>query len=124
MFAHIREQLHDPVSFALPVFALFIVVELLAIRHSDGPGGSHGSDGSGQPRLRGYGAADTRTSLFMGLFGAGDIGALAGGVGDGGPGVAHAFKNTGERTFLIVSFNTELHDPDAADVEGVELISL
>jgi len=39
------------------------------------------------------------------------------------PGVAHAFKNTGERTFLIVSFNTELHDPGAPDVERVELIA-
>ena len=38
------------------------------------------------------------------------------------PGVAHAFKNTGERTFLIVSFNTELHDPAAPDAERVELI--
>ena len=39
------------------------------------------------------------------------------------PGVAHAFKNTGERTFLIVSFNTELHDPCAPDAERVELIA-
>jgi dTDP-4-dehydrorhamnose 3,5-epimerase-like enzyme len=38
------------------------------------------------------------------------------------PGVAHAFKNTGERAFLIVSFNTELHDPAASDAERVELI--
>ena len=38
------------------------------------------------------------------------------------PGVAHAFKNTGERAFLIVSFNTELHDPAAPDAERVELI--
>ena len=38
------------------------------------------------------------------------------------PGVAHAFKNTGERTFLIVSFNSELHDPAAPDAERVELI--
>ena len=38
------------------------------------------------------------------------------------PGVAHAFKNTGERTFLIVSFNTELHDPATPDAERVELI--
>jgi sterol desaturase/sphingolipid hydroxylase (fatty acid hydroxylase superfamily) len=53
-------QLHDPVGYALPVFALFIVVELLAIRHSDGE--------PGQP-LRGYAPADTRTSLFMGLIG-------------------------------------------------------
>ncbi len=39
------------------------------------------------------------------------------------PGVAHAFKNTGERPFLIVSFNTERHDPSGADVERVELIA-
>ena len=38
------------------------------------------------------------------------------------PGIAHAFKNTGERPFLLVSFNTELHDPAAPDVERVELI--
>ncbi|HEV7432742.1 MAG TPA: hypothetical protein VGN77_06830 [Steroidobacteraceae bacterium] len=38
------------------------------------------------------------------------------------PGVAHAFKNTGERSFLIVSFNTELHDPAAPDAERVDLI--
>ena len=38
------------------------------------------------------------------------------------PGVAHAFKNTGERPFVLVSFNTELHDPAAPDVERVELI--
>jgi dTDP-4-dehydrorhamnose 3,5-epimerase-like enzyme len=38
------------------------------------------------------------------------------------PGVAHAFKNTGERSFLIVSFNTELHDPGHGDAERVELI--
>lgn len=38
------------------------------------------------------------------------------------PGVAHAFRNTGERAFVLVSFNTELHDPAAPDVERVELI--
>jgi dTDP-4-dehydrorhamnose 3,5-epimerase-like enzyme len=38
------------------------------------------------------------------------------------PGVAHAFRNTGERPFLLVSFNTELHDPAAPDAERVELI--
>lgn len=38
------------------------------------------------------------------------------------PGVAHAFKNTGDRPFLLVSFNTELHDPEAPDVERVELL--
>jgi dTDP-4-dehydrorhamnose 3,5-epimerase-like enzyme len=38
------------------------------------------------------------------------------------PGVAHAFRNTGARPFLLVSFNTELHDPARPDVERVELI--
>ena len=38
------------------------------------------------------------------------------------PGVAHAFKNTGERPSLIVSFNTQLHDPAVPDAERVELI--
>jgi dTDP-4-dehydrorhamnose 3,5-epimerase-like enzyme len=38
------------------------------------------------------------------------------------PGVSHAFRNTGDRPFLLVSFNTELHDPAAPDVERVELI--
>jgi dTDP-4-dehydrorhamnose 3,5-epimerase-like enzyme len=38
------------------------------------------------------------------------------------PGVPHAFKNTGTRPFVLVSFNTELHDQAAPDVERVELI--
>ena len=38
------------------------------------------------------------------------------------PGVAHAFRNTGERPFLLVSFNSVEHDPAAPDVERVELI--
>ena len=38
------------------------------------------------------------------------------------PGVAHAFKNTGDRPFLLVSFNTEQHDPVAPDAERVELL--
>jgi len=38
------------------------------------------------------------------------------------PGVAHAFRNTGTRPFVLVSFNTELHDPAVPDVERVELI--
>jgi len=37
-------------------------------------------------------------------------------------GTAHAFKNTGNKPFLLVSFNTEEHDPDRPDVERVELI--
>ena len=39
------------------------------------------------------------------------------------PGVAHAFKNIGERIFLIVSFNTEPHNPAATDIERVDLIA-
>ena len=39
------------------------------------------------------------------------------------PGVAHAFRNTGRRSLLLVSFNTELHDPGMPDAERVELIA-
>jgi dTDP-4-dehydrorhamnose 3,5-epimerase-like enzyme len=38
-------------------------------------------------------------------------------------GTAHAFKNTGSKPFVLVSFNTEQHDPDRPDVERVELIA-
>ena len=38
------------------------------------------------------------------------------------PGIAHAFKNTGIRPFVLVSFNTEEHNPAVPDVERVELI--
>ena len=38
------------------------------------------------------------------------------------PGVAHAFRNTGSRPFVLVSFNTEEHNPAVPDVERVELI--
>lgn len=39
------------------------------------------------------------------------------------PGTAHAFKNTGTRPLLLVSFNTELHDPSHPDAESEELIA-
>jgi len=39
------------------------------------------------------------------------------------PGTAHAFKNTGAKALLLVSFNTELHDPASPDVEREELIA-
>jgi hypothetical protein len=39
------------------------------------------------------------------------------------PGTAHAFKNTGTAASVLVSFNTELHDPAHADVERDELIA-
>jgi dTDP-4-dehydrorhamnose 3,5-epimerase-like enzyme len=38
------------------------------------------------------------------------------------PGIAHAFKNTGDRPFVLVSFNTEEHDPSRPDFERDELI--
>ena len=38
------------------------------------------------------------------------------------PGVAHAFRNTGERPFVLVSFNTEEHDPARPDAERELLI--
>jgi dTDP-4-dehydrorhamnose 3,5-epimerase-like enzyme len=31
------------------------------------------------------------------------------------PGVVHAFRNTGESTMVLVSFSTNLHDPNGAD---------
>jgi dTDP-4-dehydrorhamnose 3,5-epimerase-like enzyme len=39
------------------------------------------------------------------------------------PGTAHAFKNTGSKSLLLVSFNTELHDAEHPDVEREELIA-
>ncbi len=38
------------------------------------------------------------------------------------PGVAHAFRNTGTRPFVLVSFNTEEHDPARPDAERELLI--
>ena len=38
------------------------------------------------------------------------------------PGTAHAFRNTGTRANLLVSFNSELHDPARPDVERAELM--
>jgi UDP-2-acetamido-2,6-beta-L-arabino-hexul-4-ose reductase len=39
------------------------------------------------------------------------------------PGTAHAFRNTGSKPLLLVSFNTELHDPLHPDAEREELIA-
>jgi dTDP-4-dehydrorhamnose 3,5-epimerase-like enzyme len=39
------------------------------------------------------------------------------------PGTAHAFKNTGAQPMILVSFNTEEHDPARADAEREELIT-
>jgi dTDP-4-dehydrorhamnose 3,5-epimerase-like enzyme len=40
------------------------------------------------------------------------------------PGTAHAFKNTGSGPMVLVSFNTEQHDPLLADAVRDELIGL
>ncbi|MGC2461569.1 MAG: cupin domain-containing protein [Steroidobacteraceae bacterium] len=40
------------------------------------------------------------------------------------PGTAHAFKNTGAQPIVLVSFNTEEHDPARPDAEREELIAL
>jgi sterol desaturase/sphingolipid hydroxylase (fatty acid hydroxylase superfamily) len=56
MLAHLEQQLHDPVGYAIPVFLLLIVVELVALRHRE-----HGE--------LGYAPRDTGTSLLMGLVG-------------------------------------------------------
>ncbi|HEY4972048.1 MAG TPA: cupin domain-containing protein [Steroidobacteraceae bacterium] len=39
------------------------------------------------------------------------------------PGTAHAFQNTGVDPMVLVSFNTEPHDPAAADAVREQLIS-
>ncbi len=38
-------------------------------------------------------------------------------------GVSHAFKNTGKQALVLVSFNTQLHDPAHPDAERDELIA-
>jgi sterol desaturase/sphingolipid hydroxylase (fatty acid hydroxylase superfamily) len=57
-------QIHDPVMFAIPVFVVFVVLEIVAIHvlHHDQ------FRLSGEPRPAvGYSPADTRTSLLMGI---------------------------------------------------------
>lgn len=52
------DNLHDPVVFAIPVFAVFIAVEIFSLRFLD----DDADVGAG-----GYEARDTRTNLLMGL---------------------------------------------------------
>jgi len=40
------------------------------------------------------------------------------------PGTAHAFKNTGAQPSVLVSFNSEEHEPTRPDAERDELIAL
>jgi sterol desaturase/sphingolipid hydroxylase (fatty acid hydroxylase superfamily) len=57
-------QIHDPVMFAIPVFVVFVLLEVLAIHvlHHDQFALSDGLTGTS-----GYTVADTRTSLTMGI---------------------------------------------------------
>jgi dTDP-4-dehydrorhamnose 3,5-epimerase-like enzyme len=38
------------------------------------------------------------------------------------PGVVHAFRNTGEAAMVLVSFSTNLHDPDGADTQREQIL--
>ena len=38
------------------------------------------------------------------------------------PGVAHAFRNTGESTMVLVSFSTNLHDPAGSDTVREQIL--
>ena len=38
------------------------------------------------------------------------------------PGVAHAFRNTGDSAMLLVSFSTNLHDPTGADTVREQIL--
>lgn len=38
------------------------------------------------------------------------------------PGVAHAYRNTGSEPMVLISFSTELHDPDASDTTREQIL--
>ena len=38
------------------------------------------------------------------------------------PGVVHAFRNTGSSAMVLVSFSTNLHDPDGADTQREQIL--
>jgi dTDP-4-dehydrorhamnose 3,5-epimerase-like enzyme len=38
------------------------------------------------------------------------------------PGVVHAFRNTGDSMMVLVSFSTNLHDPNGADTEREQIL--
>ena len=38
------------------------------------------------------------------------------------PGVVHAFRNTGETVMVLVSFSTNLHDPEGSDIVREQIL--
>jgi dTDP-4-dehydrorhamnose 3,5-epimerase-like enzyme len=38
------------------------------------------------------------------------------------PGVVHAYRNTGDATMVLVSFSTNLHDPNASDTRREQIL--
>jgi dTDP-4-dehydrorhamnose 3,5-epimerase-like enzyme len=38
------------------------------------------------------------------------------------PGVAHAYRNTGEAVMVLVSFSTQVHDPNAGDTRREQIL--
>ncbi|HEX3912532.1 MAG TPA: cupin domain-containing protein [Steroidobacteraceae bacterium] len=38
------------------------------------------------------------------------------------PGVVHAFRNTGRSAMVLVSFSTNLHDPEGADTQREQIL--
>ena len=38
------------------------------------------------------------------------------------PGVVHAFRNTGDAAMVLVSFSTNLHDPNASDTRREQIL--
>ncbi len=56
------EPWEDPVTYAIPFFVLFIVVELISLKYLDNE-----PDGLGGPARMGYEPKDTATNLLLGL---------------------------------------------------------
>jgi quercetin dioxygenase-like cupin family protein len=38
------------------------------------------------------------------------------------PGVVHAYRNTGDKAMVMVSFSTKLHDPEGADTQREQIL--
>src|SRR5579875_2650653 len=67
--ASFAADLHDPVVYAIPVFAAFMALEALSLRFLDDAGDTPGAEDApdARGRLAGYEGRDTRTNLLMGF---------------------------------------------------------